>query len=283
MIDIDEKLIKSIFPRRLQDSNKGLYGKVLNITGSRNYPGAGVLSALSALKVGAGYSILCTDKAVIDSCKCMSCDLIYKSHENFNIDIVKDLIESQKVSSIVYGCGIDVTNETVNFTEGLISYLKNTNIPAIIDADGLNCLAMHQTELNENFILTPHPKELSRLLQASCNDIQNEREKFLKAAYEKYRCVVLLKGFNTLITDGNNIYKNKTGSSALSKAGTGDVLAGMVGGFLAQRTTSINAAILSANIHGIAAEIYTRDYSEYSMLASDLFNYVPKAIKLVLN
>ena len=281
MIDIDENLIRTILPKRVQDSNKGTYGRVLNITGSKNYTGAGMLSAVSALKAGAGYSILCSDEETINLHKRNSFDLIYKSHGNFNIDIVKDITEKQNVSCVVYGCGIGLNKTTIEFTGELISYLKTANIPVVIDADGLNCLAQNPTELNNNFIITPHPKELSGLLQVDTDTIQHEREKFVQTAQKKYNCVVLLKGHNTLIADDKNVYRNTTGNSALSKAGTGDVLAGMAGGFLAQKISPVNAAILAAYIHGAAAEIYTEKFSEYSMLASDLFNYIPIALKKI--
>ena len=153
MIDVDENLILSIMPKRKDVSNKGDYGKVLNITGSRNYTGAGMLSALAALKVGAGYSILCSDEYSINVSRATSCDVIYKSHNNFDFNIVKQYIEEQKVDSIVFGCGIGVDDITIDFTHRLIEYLKTTNIPTVIDADGLNCLSKKPIELNKNFIL----------------------------------------------------------------------------------------------------------------------------------
>lgn len=279
MIEVDETLIKSIMPKRKPNSNKGDYGKVFNITGSRNYTGAGMLSAMAALKVGAGYSILCSDEYSINTYKSISCDLIYKIHDNFNLDTIKGYIEEQKVNSVVFGCGIGIEATTINFTANLIEYLKTTNIPTVIDADGLNCLSKNPTTLNKNFIITPHPKELSRLLGVETDDIQADREKAIHEAVEKLNCTVILKGYNTLISSGEDIYKNKTGTSALSKAGTGDVLAGMIGGFLAQKVAPKDAAILSVYLHGISSQVYTDEFSEYSMLASDLLEYIPLAIK----
>ncbi|MCR4880379.1 MAG: NAD(P)H-hydrate dehydratase [bacterium] len=281
MIEVDENLIISIMPKRFKDSNKGDYGKVLNITGSKNYTGAGMLSALAALKVGAGYSILCSDEYSINASRSVSCDVIYKSHKNFDFEIVKAYIEEQKIDSIVFGCGIGVDSTTTDFTGKLIEYLKTTEIPTVVDADGINCLAKIGVELNKNFILTPHPAELARLLYTEADVIQEDRENYIRKAQEQFKVTIILKGYNTLIADNEHIYKNRTGTSALSKAGTGDVLAGMIGGFLAQNVSVRDAAILSVYLHGISSQVYTDEYSEYSMLASDLLDYIPLAIKEV--
>ena len=281
MIEIDENIIEELMPKRKPNSNKGDYGKVLNLTGSRKYTGAGMLAGLAALKVGAGYSLLCSDEYSVNTYSNISCDLIYKIHDNFNMNTIKNYIEEQKVNSIVFGCGIGVDEITIDFTKKFIEYLKTTNIPTVIDADGLNCLAKNPVELNNNFVITPHPAELARLLGKETDAIQAEREKSIVEAHDKLKAVVVLKGYNTLISDGEHIYKNRTGTSALSKAGTGDVLAGMIGGFLAQKISIRDAAILAVYLHGVSSQVYTDEFSEYSMLASDLLEYIPVAIKEV--
>ena len=283
MIEITKDLVKQLIPVRKQNSNKGDYGKVLNIAGSEKYFGAGVLCSLAALKTGAGYSIFCSQEKVISLFEKFSPDLIYKSHENFDINIIKDIIEAENISSVVLGCGISTENQVLNFVEQFTDLIKNKNIPVVIDADGLNCLAkLNMEKLNNNFILTPHPKELSRLLNMNVEETEQQRELAVKSATEKYNCTVILKGHNTLIATKDNIYKNITGNSALAKAGTGDVLAGMIGGFLAQKTTPQNAAVISVYLHGLAANIYTENFNEYSLLASELLNYIPLAINKTL-
>lgn len=283
MIEVTPNLIKSIFPKRQITSNKGDFGKVLNIVGSEEYIGAGILSSIASLKVGAGYSILCSEKNTINFYKNFSPDLIYKSHNNFNHKEIIKLIKNENISAIVLGCGIGKTNKTINFTEKILSFLLDKSIPTIIDADGLNCLSeLNIKNLNENFILTPHPKELSKLLKTETKAIQEDREKSILIANKQYHANIILKGHQTLITDGIDIYKNLTGNSALAKSGTGDVLAGMLGGFLAYGISPLNASILATHLHGLAGDIYANEFSEYSMLASDLHNYIPKAIKEVL-
>jgi len=279
---ITKELVQEILPKRNQNSNKGDFGKVLNIVGSGKYLGAGILASLASLRVGAGYSIFCSCEEIIKSCANFSPDLVYKSHGDFDIEIVKNIIERENISAIVLGCGISTSEKVISFIDKITDYIKDKNIKCVIDADGLNCIsALNKTNLGDNFILTPHPKELSRLMNKEVDEIQEKREYYALLAQEKFNCTVILKGYNTLIaTQEKTLYKNVTGNSTLAKAGTGDVLAGMIGGFLAQKSSLRNAGILAVYMHGLAAEIYSNEYSEYSMLASELLNYIPLAIKL---
>lgn len=285
MIEITKELVKNIIPARNPVSNKADFGKTFCITGSNTYIGAGILSGLAALKVGSGYSFLCSEKAAIEHYKNFSADLIYKSHNTFNPQLAINIIETIKPSAIVFGCGIGFNKKTLNFTDKIINFLKNLNIPVILDADALNCLAeLDINDLNKNFILTPHPKELSRLLKLETADICANREQYAKLAHKKYNATIVLKGANTAIcSDTEELYINPTGNNSLAKAGTGDILAGMIGGFLSQSANVQNAAICATYLHGLAADLYQNDYTEYSMLASDLLNYIPLAIKQILS
>lgn len=282
MINIDNDFVKSILPSRKQNSNKGDFGKVLCITGSKKYIGAGMLSAIAALRVGAGYSIFCTEELLFN--EEFSFDLIYKTHDGFNINIIKNILDTENISSIVFGCGIGFDDKVINFTSHFLELLSNYNIKAVIDADGLNCIAHLKKHINNyNIIITPHPKELSRLLNVSVEEIQTNREKYVDIAQKQLGCIVLLKGHNSLIKTQDEIYVNSTGNNALAKAGTGDVLAGMIGGFLAQKNSCENATIAATYLHGLAADLYKQEYSEYSMLASDLLTTIPLAFKECLS
>ena len=266
-------------PTRIQNSNKGTFGKVLNIVSSEKYLGAGYLAALSSLRVGAGLSLFCSCDEAINRIQ-FSPDLIYKSHKNFDFEIVKNIIETENISAVVLGCGISTEDNVVNFTKYLLEFLKTKNIPVVVDADGLNCVSyMDNIILNHNFILTPHPKELSRLIKFGVEEIESNREYFVSYASEKFNATVVLKGHQTLISGSNSrIYENRTGNSVLAKGGSGDVLAGMIGGFLAQKVMPTDACILSVYLHGMAGEIYSVEFNEYSMLPNELMNYIPYAI-----
>jgi len=285
MIEISAQKAKNVLPKRKENSNKGDFGKAFCITGSNEYIGAGYLSAISALKVGVGYSILCSEDDAIPHYKKMSPDLIYKSHKQFDIKIVAEYINQLKPTAIVLGCGIGFSDKTLEFVPKIIELLKNKNIPTVLDADALNCIASLKLEnLGANFILTPHPKELSRLLNIDVDLILKNREEYVRIAQEKYASTLILKGNETLICDlEKNIYINTSGNSALAKAGTGDVLAGMIGGFLAQNMSIKDATCLAVYLHGLSADIYKNQFSSYSMLASDLLNYIPIAIKQLLS
>ena len=130
-----------------------------------------------------------------------------------------------------------------------------------------------------NFVLTPHPKELSRLLNVPVDSIQQERQKYAIMASEKFDCTVVLKGFETIVVNNQNMYVNKTGNSTLAKAGTGDVLCGMIAGFIAQGCDLYDASLLSVYIHGLVGDEYAKENSPYSMLASDMLNYIPKILR----
>jgi NAD(P)H-hydrate epimerase len=247
------------------------------------YVGAGILASLASLKVGAGYSIINTPENILTSFSNLSPDLIYTKRTN-NIDDILKSIENLKINSIVLGCGLGTEKETVKFVKALLFELKNSTIPIVIDADGLNCISISNISIvPQNTILTPHPMELSRLLNIDIEKITENREKYINLAVEKYNSTVILKGNKTLIADKQEIYQNTTGNTARSKAGTGDILSGMIGGFLAQNAEVIDAGILGVYLHGLAGELYSNDFSQYSMLASDLLNYIPLAIKDVLN
>ena len=283
LIKITKKLVKGILPERPQNSNKGDFGKVLNIVSSSRYIGAGMLTAIAALRAGAGYSIFCSEDDVIKNVAKTSFDLIYKSHNNFNVQTVKEFIEKNNINSIVFGCGVTTEDNVLAFTDSLLDYLVATDITLIIDADGLNCISLlGKSILPKNTILTPHPKELSRLLKVDVEEILNNKEYFINKAQEDFKSIVLLKGHNTLIKDESVLYQNTTGNSALSKSGSGDVLAGIIGGLVAQKITPINAVISGCYLHGLSADIYKKEFSEYSMLASDQIVYLQKAFKAVL-
>lgn len=151
------------------------------------------------------------------------------------------------------GCGLSTTEEAEKIFKDTLSLVNN--IPVVIDADGLNILAKKNIKLPEKVILTPHPKEASRLLACSLDEVLNDMEAAAKAITQKYNCVTVLKSHRTIVTDGVNIYHNVTGNSALAKAGSGDVLAGMIAGLLAQEMNIYDASVLGVYLHGLAGDL----------------------------
>lgn len=265
---MDYKLPK--LPYREENSNKGTFGKILNIAGSKYMPGAAYLSSISALKTGAGYVELVSDDCVLETVSKLAPEIVLAPYKKLT-----ELINDATVIEI--GCGLSTEKQEI--FDKVIDERKNQ--PLVIDADGLNILAKMNYTFDKNVILTPHPKEASRLLNCSTEKILNNPEQSAIEISKKYNCITVLKTHRTKIAspDGE-FYTNNTGSSALAKAGTGDVLTGMISGLLAQKMSVLEAAILGVYLHGLAGELATKDLSEYSVLASDVVNYIPFAIKL---
>lgn len=258
-------------PKRLENSNKGTFGKILNISGSEYMTGAGYLSSISAYKVGAGYVELASHDNVLKAVSTLAPEVVLAPMER-----IPELIKHATV--LLIGCGLS-TNDTAKEVFGSIIPAE---IPTVIDADGLNILAQTDTNLDKNTILTPHPKEASRLLGCTLDEVLNDMEQAAKKICEKYNCITVLKSHRTIVTDGENIYHNTTGNSALAKAGSGDVLAGMIAGLLAQGSTPYEASCLGVYLHGLAGDLAKNDLTAYGVLASDTIRYIPYAIKQYL-
>jgi len=267
---MDYKLPK--MPERPKNSNKGTFGKVLNIAGSDYMRGAGYLSSISALKIGAGYVEILSDEKVLDTVSNLAPEIVLVP-----ISKLEETINEATVISI--GCGLSTSTEAVMLFKKVLKLRKNQ--PIIIDADGLNILSKMEFDFCKNAILTPHPKEASRLLGCSLDEVLNNIKQSALKITEKYNCITVLKTHQTVITDGEKFYENKTGNSALAKAGSGDVLCGMITGLVAQGADLFDASVLGVYLHGLTGEFASKDLTEYSVLASDLVNNIPKAILLL--
>ena len=267
---MDYKLPK--MPERPENSNKGTFGKVLNIAGSDYMRGAGYLSSISALKIGAGYVEILSDEKVLDTVSNLAPEIVLVP-----ISKLEETINEATVISI--GCGLSTSTEAVMLFKKVLKLRKNQ--PIIIDADGLNILSKMEFDFCKNAILTPHPKEASRLLGCSLDEVLNNIKQSALKITEKYNCITVLKTHQTVITDGEKFYENKTGNSALAKAGSGDVLCGMITGLVAQGADLFDASVLGVYLHGLTGEFASKDLTEYSVLASDLVNNIPKAILLL--
>ena len=178
-------------------------------------------------------------------------------------------------SAVGIGPGIGLSSQT---QKAILHYLKRHHYPMVIDADGLNILSKNREGLvflSPKTILTPHPKELERLI----GSWQTDEEKMEKtiAFSTKYELIIVMKGAPTHIIDGNQVYKNCTGNAALATAGSGDVLTGMITSFLAQSYEAIDAAILAVYLHGLTADIALPDTGTQSFIASDIINYLGRA------
>lgn len=266
--------IASKLPKRSPLSNKGTYGRVLLVCGSATMRGAAALATLGALRCGAGLVTLASTREVIDTLSSSIYEALW-----LDTDLYDVIDASKNANAIGFGCGMGKSRKTYKNLKWLI---ERQGAPLVVDADGLNVLANNINLLKKakrDIILTPHPLEFSRLCDVPVSDIQSNREEYAKNFAAQYGVTLLLKGHNSVITNGEEVFVNPTGSSALAKGGSGDVLCGMICAFLAQGASPLDAAVIGAYVHGLAGERLGKDISEYGVLASELPLEAAKILK----
>ena len=264
----------SLFPKRASNSNKATNGKACIIAGKEGMWGAGVLASRGAFRVGSGYVYLNSfedPKGFLAETP----DIIASKIENIN-----EICVDYKAYAIGPGLGVD---ERVG---KLIDFFKSKKVSnVVIDADALSVLAIYSIrDLPDDWILTPHSGEMARLIGCSALDVESDRILALKKCSSMYGCNVLLKGFRTLVGNSERVDIINSGNSALATAGTGDVLSGMITGFLAQGLNILDASGLAAFVHGSCADLWIkRGFSKNSMMASDVLNLIPNVLTGIEN
>ena len=261
-----------LIPDRLKASNKGSYGTVMVIAGSENMSGAAIMCAKAVYRCGAGIVKVITHKKSMDIIR----NNIYEA-------IVEDYEGDVQVSDkdiIVIGPGLSVCEKS----RDLVKKVLTSKCKAVIDADGLNVISQNRellTELHENVIITPHIKEMSRLCNSQVSHIRENIVSVSREFSEKYKCVTIIKDATTVISDSSgNVTVNMSGNSGMSTGGSGDVLAGIIGGMLSQKIPVYQSACVGVYLHGLAGDVARDELTEYSMMASDIINAIPKALKM---
>lgn len=275
----DLAAVRAALPKRPADANKATFGRVLLVCGSDGMRGCAALAVLGALRCGAGLVTLASTRAVIDTVSAAVFEATYLDRAAGDLFAV-----AAKASAVGYGCGL---GQGAEVGETLRRLLDTPGAPLVIDADGLNALAAAPGVLRQAarpVVLTPHPLEFARLCGKSVAAIQADRAAAAAAFAKAYfnpavGGVLLLKGAGTVITDGETVLCNPTGSTALSKGGTGDTLCGMVCAFLAEGAKPLDAAMLAAYIHGLAGERAAEVYSDYGVLARDVSTFAAKVLR----
>lgn len=262
---------RNLLPKRKADSHKGTYGKALFISGCDTMAGAAVINGTSAYMAGCGLVNICTTPNVIGVIHNTLPEAVTTYRENLDLTYG---------NVIAIGSGLSTNNES----KSLVEYtLRNSKVPVVADADALNIIAEKPYLKQYTSVITPHIKEMSRLTGLTPEYIKENIVSIAKEYASAYGTVVVLKDSHSIIAspDGK-VCINITGTSAMSKGGSGDSLTGVITGLIAQGLDSFTASCLGAYINGKAGEIAEKEKSPYSVLALDISKAIPKAINSIL-
>lgn len=297
-----DKTDLDLIPKRTNYSNKGTYGNTLIIAGNINMAGASYLSAKAAYNMGTGLVkvIAPNENRIILQTLLPEAVLITYDNEQWNEIMIEKLEKELALANVVVfgpGLGMGV------FAERMFEYvIANCKVPLIIDADGINILAkrfkndnevieirnvdsilnrvkMIASVLPKSTIITPHLKELSRLLNISVNDITSNLTKVAELCTHDNNLIFTMKDARTIVACGEKRFINSSGNNGMATAGCGDVLTGIIGGLIAQGLEPLTSAMLGVYIHGLAGDIGSEKKGNYSLMASDIIDALPHVLK----
>jgi len=271
-------IYRKMLPDRPEDSNKGTYGRLLVIAGNKGMAGAAYLNAHAAYMTGAGLVRVYTSSDNREILQTLLPEAIITTYEEYNKEELLSLLTW--ADGVCIGSGLGMSRLSEKILKTVIEYVK---VPCLIDADGLNLLAENKNYLNQmaerRFVITPHMKEMSRLTGISVEELKADRIQILKDFISRYRITCVLKDSRTLIaSEEKGIRMNLTGNSAMAKAGSGDVLAGVISGWMVQGKEAEDAAELGTYIHGLSGDLAKFEKGVYSVMARDLIEYISKAL-----
>lgn len=283
---LDMQTIAQMLPRRNRDANKGDFGRLLVLCGSKTMPGALYLCAMGALRGGAGLTTIATAAENVNRLCAALPEAMWLPLETDDQGFLRDSDNNRRALSpaleraggVVLGCGLGVTDDTIALTLWVL--LQAVGKRVVLDADGLNCMA-HSKEIaalaDKNWILTPHPGEMARLSGKTVREIQSDRTRAARTYAAGFPGVLVLKGAGTLVAQGDRICCNPTGNPGMSRGGSGDVLAGLLAGLALGGVALWAAACIGVFMHGYAGDLAARASSEQAMLARDLLAALPRA------
>lgn len=273
---LDRDKVLWILPQRDVNAHKGDFGRILLLCGSRGFTGAASLAAMGALRSGAGLVYLGVPESIyaIEAVK-LTEPVVFPLPDQdgmLSAAAVGPILERlPRMDAVLMGCGLGQSEGTLAVVKAV---MENAKCPVVLDADGINLLSGHMDILRERTyttILTPHMGEYSRIGGRG-------RDSAVEFAGE-YGCIVLLKGHNTLITDGDRCYRNPTGNPGMAVGGSGDVLAGIIVSLLGQGIRPLEAAACGAWLHGAAGDICGEEIGQYGMLPTDMVQVLPRLMK----
>lgn len=272
--------VLALLPDRAPWGHKGDFGKLLLLCGSRGYTGAAALAAMGALRCGAGLVFLGVPESIyaIEAVK-LTEPVVFPlpdSDGKYSTGAVEEVMKRlSRIDAVLIGPGLGQSEGTLAV---LRTVLENFQGPVVVDADGINLLSRHKDLVRGRTsptILTPHDGEFTRLGGV----IGQDRAASAAALAKELGAIVLLKGHETVITDGEVCWRNRTGNPGMAVGGSGDVLAGMIVSLLGQKLPPLEAAACGAWLHGAAGDISEKEIGQYGMLPSDLLQVLPRLLK----
>lgn len=285
---ITEKMISRFLRNRKRISHKGDYGKIFILAGSRGFTGAAFLTCQSALRSGAGLVTLGIPESlntILESklTETVTLPLPETTEGSLSTRSLEKIIEKMKTSDVlIIGPGISTNSETKKLIQEILSL---SDIPMVIDADGITAFQNKVSifkQAKAPLIITPHPGEMARLINSSPDEVEKNRFKVADRFSKEFGVVTVLKGAATVITSlEEEIYLNLTGNPGMATAGSGDVLTGIIAGFLGGRLSALSAALSGVLMHGMAGDMAKREKGEYGLMATDILQAVPYVVKKV--
>lgn len=277
---LSKEFVLSKLPDRSLTAHKGDFGRVLLLCGKRGYTGAAALAAMGALRSGAGLVYLGVPECIycIEAVKMNEAIVLpLKDNEGMlSADSLHDIDALlERMDCVLIGPGLGQSTDTL---EVVLFVLEHFDKPVVLDADGINLISLHKDVLRGRTsptILTPHEGEFCRLTGQKPVD----RIKQAEALANELGVIVVLKGYNTVITDGVQSYINTTGNPGMAVGGSGDVLAGVITSLVGQGIPPLDAAACGAWIHGAAGDICAKEIGQYGMLPSDMLDVLPRLLK----
>ena len=275
--------MRELIGPRMPDSHKGDYGRVLIVAGSRGKTGAAHLSALGALRSGAGLVTVATPACCLPIVAAMAPEYmsepIDERHDGLDPACVDRVLEMAR-DVMAIGPGLGQAPGTRDFIRALVD---RATMPLVLDADGLNAFVDDPDRLSgkdgRDLIITPHPGEMARLVGMSTDEVQSSRLEIARNFAVAHHVYVVLKGHRTLVaTPDEKVFINPTGNAGMATGGTGDVLTGMIAAWLAQLLDAEAACQLAVYLHGMAGDLAEADEGEVSMTAGDLAAHIGDAV-----
>lgn len=294
MIFLSRDSVKGFIPSRDEDAYKSLMGHVLIIAGSRGLSGAAALASQACIRTGAGLVTLCIPQCLHDimaikltEIMTLPCEqtlqgtLSVKAYKT-----IMDFIDSRKINVLALGPGLSIHPDTVKLVKKIVS---STELACVLDADAINAFKSDDSRKVKEFVstkakivITPHPGELARLVGMKPRQIiQDRAEKVLDCA-RRNNIICILKGHQTLISDGEQVFANTTGNPGMATAGSGDVLTGILAGLIAQGAGLSESARLGVYMHGLAGDLARDINGEMGLVATDIVLAIPRALQELL-